>query len=208
MMLIWILPAATLHVNASTLRTSVRSSSPWYYILLPIVGAIVGAVLKYNNKKKKHSDNPFIDSMLKTRPLDQEGLSDEEIRMLAMYQSEVRAKKPKPVSINCPNCGAPVTLSDKAVCPYCRSEVKNLNARPADPSERKKIEPKDYNPRRYYEENETGYEDNIDWNNPSYHDDQQPFNSYSQSDNDYRQHTTGGVLPDLENNDFDSWIYR
>lgn len=88
-------------------------------------------------------------------------LTPEENQLLMMYTAEMKAKKPDPVSTTCPNCGAPLKISDIAVCPYCRTELANNNIDPKFLKEKKKvIPPEQYNPRRYYEENNTGY-DNI-----------------------------------------------
>lgn len=88
-----------------------------------------------------------------------EGLNVNEQIMLDKLKSDLKSKKPDPVNILCPNCGAPLSLSDKVTCPYCHTEITNRSAvkRQAKLQDVVMSEDEDFNPMRYYEENITGY---------------------------------------------------
>ena len=85
-------------------------------------------------------------------------LSDAENIMLKQFESQAKLRHPDPVSANCPNCGAPIIISDKAFCPYCRSNVVDKIVYNNQDEKPKPISPENYNPKRYYDENVTGYE--------------------------------------------------
>ena len=85
-------------------------------------------------------------------------LNEDENLMVQMFQAEIKKKKPDPMSIKCPNCGAPLQISDKTHCPYCRTEILNNNVERSKDPRHDPIPPEEYNPHRYYDENLTGYE--------------------------------------------------
>ena len=85
-------------------------------------------------------------------------LSNSERLMLSQFEKEAKLRHTDPVSTVCPNCGAPLSISDKVKCPYCRSDIINKTVSDMMNKNNKPISPQDYNPTRYYDENITGYE--------------------------------------------------
>ena len=155
---------------------------------LPVVLAIVLVVLITVLKKKgsigsRSDDSSFLDKGTFSSNPDPT-LTPEENQLLMMYKAEIKAKKPDPVSTTCPNCGAPLRISDIAECPYCRTELTNSNVDPKFIYDKKKpIPPENYNPRRYYDEHNTGYENISSNNQPDinsyYGEDKSGFSPYS-----------------------------
>lgn len=87
-----------------------------------------------------------------------EGLSTDEQVMLEKLKADLKSKKPDPVMIKCPNCGASLSISDKVTCPYCHSEITNRTVVNAEVKRHEVVmTDENINPMRYYEENVTGY---------------------------------------------------
>lgn len=63
----------------------------------------------------------------------------------------------KIINMFCPNCGAPLTIGSKIICDYCHTQFTSLKALSRIQNNRNVIPPEEYNPLRYYEENDTGY---------------------------------------------------
>lgn len=152
-------------------------------VLVPLAIAVFALIKKYQSDNKENSQkggkydfksDPVrnyrdgfgnvsgnINDMF--TPRNSEGLTENEQLMVDAFAAQAKAKKPDPVQIKCPNCGASVMLSDKVVCPYCRTEISNRSVAKymklgnVIQKERIVISPEDYNPRRYYDENLTGY---------------------------------------------------
>lgn len=174
-------------VSAKTYSSSRKTTNPGAILLIQLFVVIAVAVgvpiIKHvsnksvgNNKSDPHIFKSDFDKGFRDgfgnhigniedilQPRNSDGLTEDEQLMVDMFAASAKARKPDPVEIKCPNCGAPVMLSDKVICPYCRSEItnrtvaKHLNLKINNDKGRVVISPKDYNPNRYYDENLTGY---------------------------------------------------
>lgn len=122
---------------------------PIILFIVAVIGVIVYKRV-VSDRRGKGKDDKF------PGQINIDGLSIKDIEMINSFKKEVKKKKPDPISTRCPNCGAPLTLSDKVTCPYCRSTFVNNGTDLEDVN--KPISPEEYNPRRYYEENTTGYQ--------------------------------------------------
>ena len=174
-----LMPFFTIDAAAkTTIRVSSGRSKSVWSIIIPIIAVVVIAIVKavlgdkankqigkgnlFSNNK---SDNFFYNSNDSMNMTNTNGnifdprLSDSENMMLRQFESQAKLRHPDPVSSTCPNCGAPISISDKAFCPYCRSNVVNKTVyNNQNDKKPKPISPENYNPKRYYDENVTGYE--------------------------------------------------
>lgn len=170
------------------IKGSAYSSAFWpvfMLVMLPLGIAVFAAIKKYikdNNgdqkkiSKGKYDFRPDFDRNYRDgfgndpgnieglfTPRNSDGLTENEQLMVDVFAAQAKARRPDPVQIKCPNCGAPVMLSDKVVCPYCRTEISNrtvakyMKLKINKGLERTIIAPEDYNPKRYYDDNYTGY---------------------------------------------------
>ena len=168
------LPAFSKPVAAkrTSIVLSAMSGNYWpliIFIIILVVIIIIKKKLGYDigtpRGRKKDNYTGLFNSSNTSSSFDP-SLTPEENQLLQLYTAEVKTKKPSPMSSTCPNCGAPIKIADATVCPYCRTELTNTNL-PKDPDSKKKpIPPEQYNPNRYYEENNTGYQ-SLD--KPSHH---------------------------------------
>ena len=160
---------------ASSGKVSVKSSSSRsfpFFIIAIVAVAVLGVIkkkrgggssgfsdfFKNNSNDFFSSNNSFGSGLNGGNDFFDDRLNQDENLMVQMYQAEIKKKKPDPVSTKCPNCGAPLRISDKTHCPYCRSEILNNNVERFQDPKHDPIPPEEYNPHRYYDENLTGYE--------------------------------------------------
>lgn len=166
--------AYTIQVNSTKIDTSV---------IIPVIIVIAVIIIAFKGKSGKTDNDNFGNNtngwFTKTHDYkDEYGLNNEERQMLRLYEMETERKKPNPVSTHCPNCGAPVTIRDRAVCPYCQSDIINNSVEYQESHKRKPIPPTEYNPTRYYDENLTGYERNHRSNNNNYMSNNDRYDEY------------------------------
>lgn len=134
-----------------------------YFLIIfsPILVVVVVFLIMYLLYKKGYDifrtgeNNRFNTLFRENHP---EGLSTDEQIMLDKLKEDLKSKKPDPVNVRCPNCGAPLSVTDKVMCPYCRSELTNRTFVKAE-VRRHDVVMTDQNvdPMRYYKENVTGY---------------------------------------------------
>jgi DNA-directed RNA polymerase subunit RPC12/RpoP len=178
--MVFLMPVFTLNVSAKNYYSSAAAKTPlgiFLSVLSPILVALAVAVIKMSDKsyEKRRKNSQFfkdnssehffynstdsINMMNGNTNVFDPRLSDAENIMLKQFESQAKLRHPDPVSSSCPNCGAPISISDKAFCPYCRSNVVNkIVYNNQDDKKPKPISPENYNPKRYYDENVTGYE--------------------------------------------------
>ncbi len=165
-----LIPVSTTDVSAVSYSRSSFSRTPlgiFISVLASILAVLAIIVIKFSDKsfekRRKNSksfknDTNSINMMNGNTNVFDPRLSDAENIMLKQFESQAKLRHPDPVSANCPNCGAPISISDKAFCPYCRSNVVNKLVYNNQDEKPKPISPENYNPKRYYDENVTGYE--------------------------------------------------
>ncbi len=107
---------------------------------------VMGVESKENGKHAKH----FLEDLFS-------GMTSEENAFIHSCQKRQEDSAARIISANCPNCGAPIKIGDQVECEYCHSQIMNLNNFSANGNGRRTISPEEYNPIRYYEENDTGY---------------------------------------------------